>query len=473
MKSHLPMFVCILMAFGMITRAQDNPPPAGETATAQTEMQKWIATTDAQWQAVFKRDVTDLYEAELSKLKLQYLALIEAGIAKTSGAGDLDGALALRNEQKRFGDTHVLLEKDEDSEAASVKQLRAAIRTQLAKLEKDKAARSKTIQAKYDQLLAQAQTQLTQHQRLDDALLVKNKRAEIASAWLGGNPGAVTTEATPRAGKAHGFREKSKPAADDTLATPTGGNLFTNGDFAQGMDGWTASSSENKGSATVDHVELHNGKPSLRLESAEGDITFTSQRVAVKPNTRYQLSGYIKTKDVEGVKSISRAGACLCVTAGYKATKFLVRSEPWTQVTMEYVTGKATVITVGPRLGLYANAIRGTAWFSELSLIELGPAAEPLDEFLGGTKWLWFGRKDQVLEFGKDGKMNFDDWTKKGLVTGWKVTGPNQVTLSILSGRDKMLDATLVFSDDHTSFTGTDFGGKRAIAKSSRAPGGN
>jgi len=28
-------------------------------------MQKWIATTDAQWQAVFKRDVSDVHATEL------------------------------------------------------------------------------------------------------------------------------------------------------------------------------------------------------------------------------------------------------------------------------------------------------------------------------------------------------------------------------------------------------------------------
>jgi hypothetical protein len=33
-------------------------------------------------------------------------------------------------------------------------------------------------------VLAQAQTQLTQHGRLDDALLVKARRAEVAAAWL-------------------------------------------------------------------------------------------------------------------------------------------------------------------------------------------------------------------------------------------------------------------------------------------------
>ena len=173
----------LLAACIACAQAQDNA-----AAPAQAEMQKWIATTDAQWQAVFKRDVTDVHEAELNKVKLQYLTSLETGIAKASGANDLNGAVALRNEQKRFGDTNVFPEKDEAADAASVKQLRTAIRAQLAKLEKDTAARTRALHAKYDAVLAQAQTQLTQRQRLDDALLVKTKRDEVAAAWLTGIP---------------------------------------------------------------------------------------------------------------------------------------------------------------------------------------------------------------------------------------------------------------------------------------------
>lgn len=160
--------------------AQDTPAPAA----TQTEMKKWIATTDAQWQATFNRDVTDVHADEIKKLALQYTAALEAAITKASGAGDLDGSIALRNEQKRYADTNVFPEQDETADAAVVKQVRATIRTQLGRIEKDNAVRTNALYAKYDQVLAQAQTQLTQHKRLDDAVLVKNKREEVAAAWL-------------------------------------------------------------------------------------------------------------------------------------------------------------------------------------------------------------------------------------------------------------------------------------------------
>lgn len=163
-----------------ITGAQENP----AAAPGQSEMQKWIDATDAQWQAAFKRDVTDMHEAELNQLKLQYLASLEEAIGKASKADDLKGALALRTEQKRFGDTQLFPEQDEAGDTAAVKQVRAALRALLAQAEKNSAARAKALHVKYDQVLAQAQGQLTERQRLDDALLVKVKRDEIAGAWI-------------------------------------------------------------------------------------------------------------------------------------------------------------------------------------------------------------------------------------------------------------------------------------------------
>jgi hypothetical protein len=157
---------------------------AEDAAPVQTEMQKWIATTDAQWQAAYQHDVTDVHEVEAKKLMLRYLNMLEEAIGKASKASDLDGAVALRAEQKRFGDSQLFPQQDEVADTAAVKQARAAIRVLLAQAEKNSAVRVKALHAKYDQVLAQAQTQLTQRQRLDDALLVKAKRDEVAAAWL-------------------------------------------------------------------------------------------------------------------------------------------------------------------------------------------------------------------------------------------------------------------------------------------------
>jgi hypothetical protein len=95
--------------------------------------------------------------------------------------------------------------------------------------------------------------------------------------------------------------------------------------------------------------------------------------------------------------------------------------------------------------------------------------AEPLAEVLAGTKWLWEGSKYRVLEFRKDGKVDLDDWTRKGLVTAWEASGPNKIKLTIVGGRRDGNSATLEFSEDRNSFTGIDFDGHTAVSKSPRA----
>ena len=198
----------VLTAVGICAQAQDNPAVA--PAPAQTEMQKWIATTDAQWQAAFNRDVVDVHAADLKKLALHYAASLDVAVAKASASGDLEGVVALRNERKRFDETQVFPEQDGDADAASVKTIRAATRIQLARIETENAARTKALHAKYDVVLAQAQMQLTQAKRIDDALLVKAKREEIAAAWITPAVAAETAQAStpPPAPAQPAFPEK-------------------------------------------------------------------------------------------------------------------------------------------------------------------------------------------------------------------------------------------------------------------------
>jgi hypothetical protein len=194
--------------------APDAAPAKADKAATQTEMQAWIEATDAQWQAAFKRDVTDVREAETRKVMLQYITLLEGAIDKASKASDLDGAVALRNEQKRFGDTQLFPEQDEAGDPAAVKQARATIHAQLAQLEKNRAVRARALHAKYDQVLAQAQAQLTQAKRLDDALLVKAKREEVSAAWLARAPATIGQPKPPSQvaplGSAKGSNEQFK-----------------------------------------------------------------------------------------------------------------------------------------------------------------------------------------------------------------------------------------------------------------------
>jgi len=94
--------------------------------------------------------------------------------------------------------------------------------------------------------------------------------------------------------------------------------------------------------------------------------------------------------------------------------------------------------------------------------------SHPLGEFLVGTKWLMYEIPGRIVEFGDDGKFELDDWKMQGIEARWKVTGPRQVTVTVISQKARNQTAKLNFDDRLSFFTGTDLGGKRQITKSPR-----
>jgi hypothetical protein len=151
-------------------------------------------------------------------------------------------------------------------------------------------------------------------------------------------------------------------------------NLLANGLFENGLEGWTVNANQKKGTAVIDDTEKHQGKPTVRVDSPEGDDVHVKQKVTVQPNTKYRLEGYIKTKNVEPLKRESKDGACLALEGGYQKSQIVSKSKGWTKVTLEFATGTQTEVELGARLGFYYNLVKGTAWFSELSLERVGKA---------------------------------------------------------------------------------------------------
>jgi len=182
--------VCTTMLAGAVASAQNVAPPSSPDGALlppvapNAEMQKWLASVEAQWQPMFDRQVTAPCDVEMARAQQQYWSTIELNQATASSDGDLDMALMWRKERERFIAERNVPATDEEKMPWAMKQGRAAWRAWAAKIEKQRAEAAKVVFARFDQVLAQAQTQLTQQQRIDDALLVKSKREEIAAAWL-------------------------------------------------------------------------------------------------------------------------------------------------------------------------------------------------------------------------------------------------------------------------------------------------
>jgi len=160
-------------------------------------------------------------------------------------------------------------------------------------------------------------------------------------------------------------------ASASKAATASERNLLTNGNFERGTRGWELIAFGKKGTMAIDTEELFEGKPTLRIDNIEGDHSFVRQIVTGKPNTRYRLTGYIKTMNVEPVKGSGKEGAVVMVGMVLDTSEPLQKTTPWTRVSIDFTPKKPNEIRVGPSLGTYARPVTGTAWFSEITLTEV------------------------------------------------------------------------------------------------------
>jgi hypothetical protein len=151
-------------------------------------------------------------------------------------------------------------------------------------------------------------------------------------------------------------------------------NLLVNGDFAGGTKGWVFNAQLKQGQVVADPAETHAGSPSVRIDNLGADDSHLSQKVAVKPATRYLLTGWVKTKGVVPENPKSTAGASLAVTDGFLKSPALNKTQGWKMLSVEIVTVQQTEIAIGPRLGAFGGTVKGTAWFADLAFKEIGPA---------------------------------------------------------------------------------------------------
>ena len=170
-----------------------QPPPV---AAAQSPTGKWLAEQEPQWQAAFAGEVTAPYEKGVADFAKQYLATLNTRLTAATGSGNLEAAVAYRDEIQAMT-PGPLPPVDAPAIPAEIKALRAAQRKNLAALETDRVNRTRAIHARYDGRLAQSQTTLTQSQRIDEALEVKSKRGELAAAWLSSLPPPEVPVAKP------------------------------------------------------------------------------------------------------------------------------------------------------------------------------------------------------------------------------------------------------------------------------------
>jgi hypothetical protein len=146
-------------------------------------------------------------------------------------------------------------------------------------------------------------------------------------------------------------------------------NLLLNGSFEQGWLGWYGYSWRNALYARLFPVIRYDGSFSAILVQPVEDESSVGQRVTLKPNTRYLLSGWARTQGVAPTQP-GGVGASLIVWYTYLRTQHLTGNNEWTYLAMIFNSGDQTQFTIGPDLG-YTHHATGIAWFDDLCLLEL------------------------------------------------------------------------------------------------------
>ncbi len=164
-----------------------GPALPARAQTPATEVDRQIALFDAELAAAYEESVGASHKARLQDLDLKYSLALKRALEAATQAGQLDEALAIRDEKKKFDEESFVPPTDAAGDPAALVQLRGTYRIQLKKFQAERDLAAVPVYAAHDAKLEAYQMQLTKEGKLDDALKVKALRAKFATA-----PGPAT-----------------------------------------------------------------------------------------------------------------------------------------------------------------------------------------------------------------------------------------------------------------------------------------
>jgi hypothetical protein len=145
----------------------------------------------------------------------------------------------------------------------------------------------------------------------------------------------------------------------------------------RGATGWTAE----RGVLAVDASVSRENNRSLRVEPGSSpDASIRSEPVALRIGQSYELSGWVRTEDVQ-VRDLDRSPIAIGAALSMASMPFDVHSaalggtRQWTHLALRFVASRAEdriLLTVGN-----GGAFTGKAWFSGVTLDEAPSAGDP------------------------------------------------------------------------------------------------
>ncbi|MBK8037450.1 MAG: hypothetical protein IPK22_09990 [Verrucomicrobiaceae bacterium] len=148
------------------------------------------------YEAAYAKEVAAAHTTALTDLDAKYTAALDRALAAATQAGQLDTALALRDEKKRLADA-APLPADDFAAPETLKTLRLTYRSALASLELKRDQSAVPVKAKYDAALEALQIELTKAADLDGAVAVKTLREGLKTEVAPKAPAVVVERAKP------------------------------------------------------------------------------------------------------------------------------------------------------------------------------------------------------------------------------------------------------------------------------------
>ncbi len=161
------------------------------------------------------------------------------------------------------------------------------------------------------------------------------------------------------------------------VATAHAATPVFNASFDDAHPSWTV----DRGSAVLDPGVLHEGHKSVRLESgpAAQDASVRLAPVTLTIGRRYELSGWVRTEDLE-VRDLDRTPIATGAALAMASMPFDVHStslggtQPWTRVSLKFVASRSqdqVLLMVGE-----GGSFSGEAWFEGVHLDEIPSSAD-------------------------------------------------------------------------------------------------
>lgn len=198
--------------------------------------------------------------------------------------------------------------------------------------------------------------------------------------------------------QAHALAQDSQPIASQPASQPKPANLLFNGDFETPDEsgklpaGWTTKHPDHVRLVDLGGwhgrvIEMTGGK---KLMASYG-VDLTSEKIPVKPNTRYRCTGYTRSTKphmkvfIKGYATVTRRIDGELKTFDdivYQMRKDIEPSDDWQPFNLDFEIAPAKVFSDFQheveyvRIRLWAFWPAGTCWFDDIRFEEVGPVPE-------------------------------------------------------------------------------------------------